>query len=106
MACKLWSLDSPGKLIDSFETDGFVQCVQFSHDSPSFYYGTSRNILGFTDPRTPTAAMTILNDSMVNTLHVFHDGIHVLTGDSLGALKTWDTRNRACIQTQLVYKGK
>jgi WD40 repeat protein len=57
--------------------------------------------LGFTDPRSPTSAMTILNDSMVNTLHVFHDGIHVLTGDSLGALKTWDTRNRACIQTQL-----
>jgi COMPASS component SWD3 len=103
MSCKLWNLESPGstKLVDSFETDGFVQCVQFSPDAPSFYYGTSRNILGFADPRSSTSAMTIQNDAMVNTLHVFQSGYHVLTGDSLGALKTWDTRNKACIQTQL-----
>lgn len=122
-SCRLWSIDSVGRLLQTFETDGFVQCVQFEHhypasSTPCFYYGTSRNILGFCDTRmaggmsSPVSAgsnsdsshrgaFTITNEGMVNSLHVFQDGVHVLTGDSLGYLKTWDIRQRACVQSHL-----
>jgi hypothetical protein len=34
------------------------------------------------------------NDSMINTLYVSRDGIHVITGDNRGSVKVWDVRAR------------
>lgn len=51
------------------------------------------------DVRKAGSSLLIRNDSMVNTLQVYRDGIHVVSGDSLGFLKTWDVRAQKCIQT-------
>lgn len=36
--------------------------------------------------------LQVTNDAMVNTLYVSRDGVHVITGDSKGAVKVWDVR--------------
>jgi COMPASS component SWD3 len=74
-----------------------------------FYYGTSRNVLGMIDVRSATsmhpekndvqtypisADIQLMNDAMMNTLYVSRDGVHVITGDSRGAVKVWDVRAR------------
>ncbi|KAI9011460.1 WD40-repeat-containing domain protein [Gaertneriomyces semiglobifer] len=96
--CKVWDVEV-GKMVGSWQTEGFVQCVAFDGgDRNVFYSGTSRNILSLHDRRTSTPAHTIHNDSMINTLHVCsspspsHPSL-ILTGDSSGYLKTWDIRS-------------
>ncbi|RUS14249.1 WD40-repeat-containing domain protein [Jimgerdemannia flammicorona] len=114
--CKTWDVETL-RLTGSFEAEGFVQCVGWDHnDSNIFFYGTSRNVLAMIDIRAPQlsatpvspttstssdapASILIRNDAMVNTLYVSRDGVHVTTGDSLGALKVWDVRNRRSIVT-------
>jgi COMPASS component SWD3 len=103
----VWDVEL-GKVNETFETEGFVQCVGWDPSEPSlFYHGTSRNILALNDIRSKTGAspsdapVVIRNDAMINTLYVSHDGVHVITGDSLGGLKTWDVRMRDCVQSIL-----
>ncbi|KAJ3394231.1 hypothetical protein HDU92_007089 [Lobulomyces angularis] len=111
--CKTWSID-PGKLVENYDTDGFVQCVQFDPNSNDkffsllnflddqiFFCGTTRNALGIFDRRKSAIAYTIKNDSMVNSILVYNDGNYVLSGDSLGYLKTWDVRTQKCFQSHL-----
>lgn len=43
-------------------------------------------------PISPDVQVT--NDAMINTLYVSRDGVHVITGDSKGAVKVWDVRAR------------
>ncbi|KAI9325055.1 WD40-repeat-containing domain protein [Zopfochytrium polystomum] len=95
--CKIWDVES-GKMVDSYECEGFVQAVSFSPiDRNIMFYGTSRNVLGILDRRKPDAALTIRNDSMVNSLYVFPDAMSVLSADASGCLKTWDVRDgRSC----------
>ena len=65
-------------------------------DAQLFFFGTSRNILSIVDRRTPsTASMNLRNESMVNTVSVFQNGTHVVSGDATGNLKTWDVRTGA-----------
>ncbi|KAJ3408719.1 hypothetical protein HDV05_004777 [Chytridiales sp. JEL 0842] len=97
--CKVWDVEM-GRMQESYETLGFVQCVMFGpSDKHTFYYGTTRNVLGLVDRRKPEAAITIKNDSMVNSIHVSYDGKYVVSGDSSGYLKTWDVR--AAINTNV-----
>ncbi|EFA74906.1 hypothetical protein PPL_11940 [Heterostelium album PN500] len=90
---KLWDLQQPSKSIASFNTSGFVLDVMFSPvDNNIFFAGNTQNhIIGF-DKRTPNSIFVLENDSFINSLHIFKDGQHILTGDSNGKLKVWDTR--------------
>lgn len=45
--------------------------------------------------------MNIRNESMVNTISVFQDGSHVVSGDATGNIKTWDTRTGRCVLSVL-----
>ncbi|KAI9209632.1 WD40-repeat-containing domain protein [Polychytrium aggregatum] len=90
--CNIWDLEN-GKLADSFETDGFVQCVMFNpQDQNIFFNGTSRNILGMVDRRKPGEALSIKNSAMINSIYVYRDGSYVMAADHAGAIKTWDYR--------------
>ncbi|KAH8548820.1 WD40-repeat-containing domain protein [Umbelopsis sp. PMI_123] len=111
--CKTWDIES-GTLSGSWETKGFVQCLGWDFLNPYvFYYGTSRNVLGMIDVRSATsmhpekndvqtypisADIQLMNDAMMNTLYVSRDGVHVITGDSRGAVKVWDVRARKCVK--------
>ncbi|ORZ36991.1 WD40-repeat-containing domain protein [Catenaria anguillulae PL171] len=84
--CKLWDTEQ-GKLVSSYECEGFVQCVQFNPaDNHQFIHGSTRKVLGVTDKRLEVPALTIRTDAMVNSVYVYQDGSHVLSGDSLGQL--------------------
>jgi COMPASS component SWD3 len=61
-------------------------------DNNIFISGTSRKVLALVDTRKPDNAMIIRNDGMVNSLYFCRDGQSVITGDSLGNIKTWDMR--------------
>ncbi|KAF9133662.1 hypothetical protein BGW39_009279 [Mortierella sp. 14UC] len=104
--CKLWDVES-GKQLDSFEGEGFVQCVRFHpQDNHIFFSGTTRNMLTVIDTRkdgSPTSgsAIAIKNDTMVNSIYVYHDGLTVISGDSSGYLKTWDMRMGKVLQSIL-----
>ncbi|KAI7815890.1 WD40-repeat-containing domain protein [Gamsiella multidivaricata] len=104
--CKLWDVES-GNLLDSFEGEGFVQCVRFHpHDNSIFFNGTTRNMLSMIDTRKDSSApsgppITIKNDAMVNSIYVYHDGLTVISGDSSGYLKTWDMRMGRVLQSIL-----
>ncbi|KAG0066828.1 hypothetical protein BGZ89_006861 [Linnemannia elongata] len=104
--CKLWDVES-GKQLDSFEGEGFVQCVRFHpQDNHIFFSGTTRNMLTMVDTRkdanpTSGSAITIKNDTMVNSIYVYHDGLTVISGDSSGYLKTWDMRTGKVLQAIL-----
>ncbi|KAG0170902.1 hypothetical protein DFQ28_001421 [Apophysomyces sp. BC1034] len=105
--CKTWDVEN-GKLVASYDTEGFVQCVGWDFiDSNVFYYGTSRKVLAMVDVRAddPTAVV-IRNDAMVNTLYASRDGVHVITGDAQGMLKVWDIRMKQCISSVLNDNGK
>jgi len=43
-------------------------------------------------PETAAGAGTIRNDAMINSLHITTTGVHLISGDHAGAIKTWDTR--------------
>ncbi|KAF9287426.1 hypothetical protein BGZ68_001861 [Mortierella alpina] len=103
--CKLWDVES-GKQLDSLEGDGFVQCVRFHpQDNNILFHGTTRNVLTMVDTRKDNsssgAAVTIKNDSMVNSIYVYHDGLTVISGDSSGYIKTWDVRTGRVLQSVL-----
>ncbi|KAH7048828.1 WD40-repeat-containing domain protein [Linnemannia elongata] len=104
--CKLWDVES-GKQLDSFEGEGFVQCVRFHpQDNHIFFSGTTRNMLTMVDTRkdanpTSGSAIAIKNDTMVNSIYVYHDGLTVISGDSSGYLKTWDMRTGKVLQAIL-----
>ncbi|KAF9182031.1 hypothetical protein BGZ51_005003 [Haplosporangium sp. Z 767] len=115
--CKLWDIES-GKQIDSFDGDGFVQCVRFHPQGKScwkshpdnnniFFHGTTRNMLTMVDTRRDNSgassgsAMALKNDAMVNSIYVYHDGLTVISGDSVGYIKTWDMRTGKILQSIL-----
>ncbi|OZJ02575.1 hypothetical protein BZG36_04198 [Bifiguratus adelaidae] len=53
--CKVWDIES-GRLLSSWDTNGFVQCVGWdATENHTFFYGTSRCVLGMTDLRVPAA---------------------------------------------------
>ncbi|KAI8361875.1 WD40-repeat-containing domain protein [Mortierella sp. GBAus27b] len=103
--CKLWDVGT-GRLLDSFDCDGFVQCVRFHpQDNNIFFNGTTRNFLNMMDTRKDGSGsgppITIKNDAMINSIYVYHDGLTVISGDSSGYLKTWDIRMGKVLQSIL-----
>ncbi|KAJ3349121.1 hypothetical protein HDU83_000742 [Entophlyctis luteolus] len=87
-----WSNDS-ALLLSGVPHMSFSSNTDESRDKSQFYFGTTRNVLGFSDRRHPGGAVsTILNDAMVNSIHVYRDNSYVMTADSNGFLKTWDVR--------------
>ncbi|KAF9201115.1 hypothetical protein BGZ49_008655 [Haplosporangium sp. Z 27] len=95
--CKRWDVES-GKLLDSFDGDGFVQ---YNH---IFFHGTTRNMLSMIDTRSDGAASlttSVKNDAMINSIYIYHDGLTVISGDSSGYLKTWDMRTGRVLQSIL-----
>ena len=82
------------------EADGFIQCVSFApQDANIYFYGTSRNNFGIKDRRQPLPTV-FKNNTMVNAISVFQDGLNLMTGDAEGLLKTWDIRAGKVIDTQ------
>jgi len=99
--CKLWDLES-GKMINSFDFQGFVQCVKYNpKDNNIFLCGTTKKMIIMKDIRKPNDSFVIENNSMINSIYVYNDGSYVLTGDSLGYLKTWDIRTGKCVNSIL-----
>ncbi|CAG8436007.1 17149_t:CDS:10 [Funneliformis caledonium] len=98
--CKLWDVET--NKYNSFENEGFVQCVMFNPaDNNLFASGTSRKILTLIDIRKPESALEFKNDGMINSLYVCQDGQNIITGDSNGFLKTWDIRTGDALESIL-----
>lgn len=94
---KLWDVEKSQQLA-SKEVDGLVQCVAFNPaDNNQYFLGSSKCCLHMVDTRSDVCR-TWTNDAMVNALHVAHDGLTVITGDSKGMLKTWDVRMDTCLE--------
>lgn len=100
--CKIWDTEQ-GKMLESFDVEGFVQCVKFSpNDNNVFFCGTSRNVLGIYDRRDPSVQMTIRNNSMVNSVAVAsNESTAIVSGDGSGFLKTWDIRTGKMLNSHL-----
>lgn len=99
--CKLWDIES-GKMLNSFEYQGFVQCVKYNpKDNNIFFAGTTKKLVIMKDVRKSSESFVFENNSMINTLYVYNDGTYILTGDSLGYLKTWDVRTGKCVNSIL-----
>ena len=64
-----------------------------------FFYGTSRNNFGLKDRRQPSP-IVFKNDTMVNAISVYQDGLNLMTGDAAGLLKTWDIKAGKVIDVQ------
>ncbi|CAG8527151.1 15215_t:CDS:10, partial [Acaulospora colombiana] len=97
--CKLWDIET-NRYTNSFESEGFVQCVMFNpQDNNIFVNGTSRKVLSVIDIRKPENALNLKSDGMINSLYVCRDGQNVITGDSLGYVKTWDLRAGSAFQS-------
>lgn len=54
------------------------------------FAGTSNKQLCMLDRRTPGVVASLYHHSMVNSLYVYRDGSQLMTGDSTGAVCTWD----------------
>ncbi|KAI8916187.1 WD40-repeat-containing domain protein [Gorgonomyces haynaldii] len=104
--CNTWDVEG-GKLMESFQSDGFVQCVTFSSDKSVFYCGTSRNGIGIYDRRTDGGlTLTIKNNAMVNSIVDCPENQTILTGDALGCIKTWDIRTAKLLNNFSVENSK
>ncbi|CAG8820158.1 24754_t:CDS:2, partial [Racocetra persica] len=87
----------------TYESEGFVQCVMFNpQDNNIFVSGSSRKVLAIIDIRTPENVLSFkVDDGMINSLYIFRNGQHIITGDSLGYVKTWDIRAGSAFQSFL-----
>jgi len=78
------------------------KCVKYNpKDNNIFFAGTTKKLVIMKDIRKPTESFVIENNSMINTMYVYNDGTYILTGDSLGYLKTWDIRTGKCVNSIL-----
>lgn len=91
--CRTWDVES-GRQLGKYVCNGFVQCVQiFPGDNNIVAFGTSRCALGVIDRRMPNdCAVSCSASARINTLHVYYDRQHVLTGDNSGQISVWDIR--------------
>eukprot|EP01112_Ceratiomyxa_fruticulosa_P015161 TRINITY_DN4430_c0_g1_i1.p1 TRINITY_DN4430_c0_g1~~TRINITY_DN4430_c0_g1_i1.p1 ORF type:complete len:525 (-),score=69.72 TRINITY_DN4430_c0_g1_i1:32-1606(-) len=89
---RLWDITKACQLT-SYTTAGFVQSVVFHPRDKNIFFAanTQKHVLVF-DKRTSQSIAIIENDSIINTIHVERDGVHILSGDSNGFIKMWDSR--------------
>ena len=94
---RLWDV-AGGRAIGSWSVGGsFVQSVMVSPVQLSlFAAGTSGKQVVLYDARAAAPAATLENDCMVNAVHFAPDGEAILSGDSRGAIKTWELRKGGC----------
>ena len=95
---RLWDV-AGGRAIGSWSVGGgsFVQSVMVSPVQLSlFAAGTSGKQVMLYDARAAAPAATLENDCMVNAVHFAPDGEAILSGDSRGAIKTWELRKGGC----------
>ncbi|GBG74628.1 hypothetical protein CBR_g19035 [Chara braunii] len=91
-----------GKGIHSYGVgQGFVLAVRFNPADNGVFLavGTSKliNVFDRRDSSSSSASSLVMeNDSKVNALHIYRNGLMCLTGDSRGAIKVWDFRKGAC----------
>jgi COMPASS component SWD3 len=93
----------------------FVQKVAFRPASESqviLVATTQKHVLAY-DRRAPAAdagaqqpIFTLENDTMVNTLACYRDGVHVLSGDKHGVVKYWDLRTLKEVESARVLNGE
>ena len=98
---RLWDV-AGGRAIGSWSVGGsFVQSVMVSPVQLSlFAAGTSGKQVVLYDARAAAPAATLENDCMVNAVHFAPDGEAILSGDSRGAIKTWELRKGGCALRQ------
>ncbi|KAH9553873.1 hypothetical protein CY35_08G035200 [Sphagnum magellanicum] len=106
---KEWDL-AAGKVVHSYsELQGFIQAVRFNPaDNDVFLAGsTSKNIyvLDRRVHRSGGVTMLLSGDAKMSALVVCRNGIACLSGDSHGAMKLWDLRTRACVETLFNEEG-
>lgn len=89
---RLWDI-SHTNLVCGYLTSGFVQAVAFHPTDHNIFFAsnTHKKIIVF-DRRLSRCVATYENDAMVNTMHISRGGNHILSGDTKGYLKVWDTR--------------
>ncbi|CAG8680701.1 26094_t:CDS:10, partial [Dentiscutata erythropus] len=99
--CKFWDIET-SKYTHTYESEGFVQCVMFNpQDNNIFVSGSSRKVLAIIDIRKPESALSFKDDGMINSLYICRNGQNIITGDSLGYVKTWDIRVGSAFQSFL-----
>ncbi|RIB05690.1 WD40-repeat-containing domain protein [Gigaspora rosea] len=97
--CKFWDVET-SKYTHTYESEGFVQCVMFNpQDNNIFVSGSSRKVLAIIDIRKPESVLSFKDDGMINSLYVCRNGQNIITGDSLGYVKTWDIRTGSAFQS-------
>ena len=106
---RLWDV-AGGRAIGSWSVGGgsFVQSVMVSPVQLSlFAAGTSGKQVMLYDARAAAPAATLENDCMVNAVHFAPDGEAILSGDSRGAIKTWELRKgvSACVHAEVSVHG-
>lgn len=87
-SCKLWDIDS-GKLVASFECEGFLQSVQFS-DKNIFAVCSTRKQIAVFDRRMSEKAILFQCFSIPTSLKSLMDGTILLCGDNMGNLSSFD----------------
>ncbi|CAM6097900.1 unnamed protein product [Calypogeia fissa] len=100
---KEWDV-STGKALHSYsELQGFIQTVRFNPaDNDVFLAGSTSKRVYVLDRRvksTGAIVMLLSSDAKVSALVVYRNGIACLSGDWHGAMKLWDLRTKACVDT-------
>lgn len=93
-----------GKAVHSYsELQGFIQTVRFSPaDNVIFLAGSTSKHVYVLDRRLQSSggvAMLLTGDAKVGALVMSPSGNSCLSGDSHGAMKLWDLRTKACVET-------
>ncbi|KAJ1639084.1 WD40-repeat-containing domain protein [Pavlovales sp. CCMP2436] len=109
---KAWNVAS-GQLLGSWAVSkgAFVQKVAFKPTSDAqlvLVATTHKHVIAF-DRRLPPASavsFSLENETMVNTLACDRDGVHLLTGDRNGVVKTWDLRTLKELERERVHNGE
>eukprot|EP00005_Dracoamoeba_jomungandri_P013341 CAMPEP_0174268390 /NCGR_PEP_ID=MMETSP0439-20130205/37265_1 /TAXON_ID=0 /ORGANISM="Stereomyxa ramosa, Strain Chinc5" /LENGTH=389 /DNA_ID=CAMNT_0015356529 /DNA_START=96 /DNA_END=1261 /DNA_ORIENTATION=- len=77
------------QVVCNYEVSSLVQCVHYHPtDDNIFFVGTTNKEVVQFDKRQQQPVSTIHNDAMINTMHIFAEGM-IMTGDSSGKLKMW-----------------
>ncbi|BFI07828.1 hypothetical protein MPTK1_2g15730 [Marchantia polymorpha subsp. ruderalis] len=93
-----------GKALHSYsELQGFIQAVRFNPaDNDVFLAGSTSKQVYVLDRRvksTGAIVMHLSTDAKVSALILYRNGIACMSGDSHGAMKLWDLRTKACVET-------
>ncbi|CAG8727934.1 18309_t:CDS:2, partial [Gigaspora rosea] len=92
-----WSNDSRSVLSGAYDQTCKFWDVETNNNI--FVSGSSRKVLAIIDIRKPESVLSFKDDGMINSLYVCRNGQNIITGDSLGYVKTWDIRTGSAFQS-------